>query len=608
MLKKDKLRYNEYFDMQSIFDELYQQSRNNNNFYKLMEVIGSKQNIRLAYRNLKGNTGSKTKGTDGKTIEDISKLNDDMLIKEVRARLEDYKPLPVRRVYIPKPGSDKKRPLGIPTIWDRLIQQCILQVLEPICEPKFHNHSYGFRPNRSTHHAVSRMVSLINLGRHYYCVDIDIKGFFDNVNHGKLMKQIWNLGIRDKRLLCIISKLLKCEIEGEGIPTKGTPQGGILSPLLSNIVLNELDWWISSQWESFQTDHDYTSIRKNGYVDQSNKYKTMKTTNLKEIWLVRYADDFKIFCRDYETANKIYIATKQWLKERLSLEISEDKSKITNLKTNYTEFLGFKLMAKPKKGKYVCQSRISEKAQDSVTTKLKHQIVYMRSNYESKQVNKLNAMILGVHNYYKIATNVSLDFNKINYLTSITLHNRLKQVISDKPSTSKAFKKFYGKYKGKIRTISNVSIYPINGISTSPPMNFTQEICNYTVTGRALVHKKLNNDYHLLVRYLLNNVRDCESTEYSDNRISLMIAQKGNCGVTGEPLNVCDMQCHHKLPKSQGGTDAYKNLIWVNEDIHKLIHATKEETINKYLHKLKLNEKSLEKLNSLREQVGNLTI
>ena len=108
MLKKDKLRYNEYFDMQSIFDELYQQSRNNNNFYKLMEVIGSKQNIRLAYRNLKGNTGSKTKGTDGKTIEDISKLNDEMLIKEVRARLEDYNPLPVRRVYIPKPGSDKK--------------------------------------------------------------------------------------------------------------------------------------------------------------------------------------------------------------------------------------------------------------------------------------------------------------------------------------------------------------------------------------------------------------------------------------------------------------------------------------------------------------------
>lgn len=206
MLKKTKLRYNEYFNMQSTFDGLYQQSRNNNNFYKLIEIIGSEQNIRLAYRNFRSNSGSKTKGTDGLTIRDIGKLTDEELISRVRESLEDYHPKPVRRVYIPKPGTDKKRPLGIPTIWDRLIQQCILQVLEPICEPKFHNHSYGFRPNRSAHHAVSRMVTLVNFGKNYYCVDIDIKGFFDNVNHGKLMKQMWTLGIRDKRLLCIISK------------------------------------------------------------------------------------------------------------------------------------------------------------------------------------------------------------------------------------------------------------------------------------------------------------------------------------------------------------------------------------------------------------------
>ena len=179
MLKKDKLRYNEYYDMQSVFDELYQQSRNNNNFYKLMEVIGSKQNIRLAYRNLKKNSGSTTKGTDGKTIEDVSSLTDEKLIETVRQMLEDYHPLPVRRVFIPKPGSDKMRPLGIPTIWDRLIQQCILQVMEPVCEPKFHNHSYGFRPNRSAHHAVSRMVTLINMGscKTKRCIALDEGGY-----------------------------------------------------------------------------------------------------------------------------------------------------------------------------------------------------------------------------------------------------------------------------------------------------------------------------------------------------------------------------------------------------------------------------------------------
>lgn len=179
---------------------MYQQSKNGNNFYKLLEIIGSEQNICLAYRNLKTNSGSKTAGTDGKTIEDIKGLSDREVIETVRKQLADYHPQSVRRVFIPKPGSDKKRPLGIPCIWDRLIQQCILQVLEPICEPKFHNHSYGFRQNRDAHHAVSRVVSMVNMYKHYYCVDVDIKGFFDNVNHGKLLKQIWTLGIRDKRL------------------------------------------------------------------------------------------------------------------------------------------------------------------------------------------------------------------------------------------------------------------------------------------------------------------------------------------------------------------------------------------------------------------------
>ena len=163
MLKKTKLRYNEYYDMQRVYDSLYSASKNGNNFYKLLEIIGSEENIRLAYRNLKSNKGSNTKGTDGKTIDDIKELTDETVINTVREMLADYKPKSVRRVYIPKPGSDKKRPLGIPCIWDRLVQQCILQVLEPICEPKFHNHSYGFRPNRDTHHAISRTVSMINM-------------------------------------------------------------------------------------------------------------------------------------------------------------------------------------------------------------------------------------------------------------------------------------------------------------------------------------------------------------------------------------------------------------------------------------------------------------
>ena len=195
---KKRLRHNEYYDMQEIFDNLYSNSKNNNNFYNLMEIIMLEDNIKLAYRNIKKNHGSKTAGIDGKTIEDIEKLPIEKFIKIIQNKMKWYKPKAVRRVDIPKPNG-KTRPLGIPTITDRIIQQCILQVLDPICEAHFHERSNGFRTNRSTQNAISQCYNMINKYKLYYVVDIDIKSFFDNVNHSKLIKQLWTLGIRDKK-------------------------------------------------------------------------------------------------------------------------------------------------------------------------------------------------------------------------------------------------------------------------------------------------------------------------------------------------------------------------------------------------------------------------
>ena len=263
----------------------------------------------MAYRNIKVNKGSKTPGADGKTIDDLKRWDDCNLITSIQKSFEWYTPCKVRRVEIPK-DNGKTRPLGIPTIKDRLIQQCVLQVLEPICEAKFHERSNGFRPNRSAENAIAQAMTMIQQRNLHYVIDIDIKGFFDNVSHGKLLKQMWAMGIREKKLLSIISTMLKAEVAGIGFPEKGTPQGGIISPLLSNIVLNELDWWIASQWEEIPTRHEYKcNIHDNGSPNKSPIYSALRKTALKECYLIRYADDFKIFCRNKKDATKLFEAT-----------------------------------------------------------------------------------------------------------------------------------------------------------------------------------------------------------------------------------------------------------------------------------------------------------
>ena len=236
-------------------------------------------------------------------------------------------------------------------------------------------------------------------------------------------------------MICIISKMLKAEIDSEGVPEKGTPQGGLLSPLLSLIVLNELDWWVSSQWETFQP----KNRSKNGWLQYAKKY-----TKLKSGFIVRYADDFKIMCSTYGEAQRFYHSTVDFLNKRLKLEISPEKSKVVNLKKNSSDFLGFKIKVIPKgrtKHGYVAKTDMNQKALKKAKTNLKLKVKDIARHTTGFNISRYNLTVIGMQNYYCIATNVYNNLTEVSYALLPTIRIRLRNIAKSVPfeSTSSEF-------------------------------------------------------------------------------------------------------------------------------------------------------------------------
>jgi group II intron reverse transcriptase/maturase len=446
-----------------------------------------------------------------------------------------------------------------------------------------------------------------------YVVEFDIKGFFDNVDHSKLIKQLWALGIHDKGLIYVIKRILKAPIRLEDgkiiIPEKGTPQGGIISPLLANVVLNELDRWIESQWQENPVVYKYaTSVSRNGSVVKSSGYGAMRNTRLKEMYIVRYADDFRIFCKSADVAHRTKEAVSGWLKKRLRLDVSPEKTKVVNLEKQYSEFLGIKMRLRQKQSKMVVQSRVGDKAVRRIKTEAKNKIKEIvrppKGKTETRTIIDYNAFVIGVHNYYDMATDVSADFGEIGYQVKKTvkrLGSRLKKAPKQKPAGTMMDK--YGE-SAQLRFIKNLPLAPISYVQTKPPMSKKRSVQKYTPEGRKEIHGNLGIDT-IMLQALLRQQLHGRSAEYADNRLSLYCAQYGKCAVTGQLIETPeDIHCHHKLPQHMGGKDNYQNLIIVREAVHILIHATTEPTIKHCLTLLNLNKKQLMKLNKLRVQAG----
>ena len=331
---------------------------------ELLEKILSKQNLNLAYKQVYKNKG--TSGVDGVTVDELFsyiKEHKEEILWKIRNR--KYKPLPVRRVYIPKENG-KLRKLGIPSVIDRVLQQAIVQVLTPIYEKQFSNSSFGFRPNRCCEQAVIKALECFNDG-YDWIVDIDLQSLFDEVNQDKLMAIIHRT-IKDDDVISLIRKFLQSGVMEKGViqeTKKGTPQGGNLSPLLSNIMLNELDKELEKRGLNF----------------------------------VRYADDCLIMVKSEKAANRVMESITTFITKKLGLKVNVEKSKIA--RPNQIKYLGFGFYKKINQNVWRPKPHI--KSVQKFKTKLRGILVRSRSISLDERFLKLKQLIYGWVNYFRIA-------------------------------------------------------------------------------------------------------------------------------------------------------------------------------------------------------------
>lgn len=335
--------------------------------YGMLEYILSPSNLNAAYLQVKRNKGAG--GVDKMAVESLKDYlvahKDELITSILQGK---YRPNPVRRVEIPK-DNGQKRQLGIPTVVDRVVQQAIAQILTPLYEPQFSDHSYGFRPKRNAHQALKKCRDYITEG-YSYAVDLDLEKFFDKVNHSKLI-EVLSRTIKDGRVVSLIHKYLNAGVQvgGNFEPSEmGVPQGGPLSPLLSNIMLNELDKELERRGHKF----------------------------------VRYADDMVILCRSKRSAERVMGSIIRFIEDKLFLKVNKDKSQVAYI--SKVKFLGYSFYKTKGEGRL----RVHPKSVSKMKAKLKE--LTSRSNGwgNDRRKESLRQYIIGWVNYFKLADMQSL--------------------------------------------------------------------------------------------------------------------------------------------------------------------------------------------------------
>lgn len=539
-------------------------------FRRLYGLMRSRRLIEIALDKVLQNDGAKTAGVDGATRKSLHadggrKRRE--LVDELARELgrKAYKPAPVRRVYIPK-ASGGQRPLGIPTIKDRVVQEMLRLILEPIYEAQFYGHSYGFRPFRSTHHAALRVKDLIGCRGFTVAIEGDIRKCFDRIQHQKLLSIIRRT-IKDERIVKMIRAMLKAGVMEAGQwhdTDEGTPQGGVISPLLANIYLNKLDQFIRRKWDA------YSDVEK-------ARHRRKQTAHA--CYIVRYADDFVVLTKGtVEQAHELKAEIATFLHDELHLELSAEKTLITPV-TEGLDFLGFHI----RKYKRSNQTLItpSKKAQTRFRSEVKARARKGFSRGDAAGVVVINRYLIGWGQYYRRVSS-SRVFTSLDHYVWYRVWKttrRLRSRANGRLSRARHYKRHYVRYRFDLNRknrwrggghygawadaarerayiVTRLAFLPISYITLHPQLN------PYVPEERALL--ELQRSLKDLFADLMKNepkVNEEYGPEWGEARFEVLTEAGFRCEHCGRPIAGRSAHVHHNEPLKRASNRRQANLL-----------------------------------------------